>query len=137
MSIAGPIIQGIQKETLLIFYFSIYYRPLRLLDSMLADIVNDTGEAVILYGPEGRCIWTNEPAKELTGIKYDNPENVAVAFTDLFGLSKDLAIVSLAEGVETIEHFDKLNEMGCNLFQGYYFSKPVPLSDFEAMLEQE
>ena len=58
------------------------------------------------------------------------PENV-------IRLSKDLCIVSLAEGVETLEHFDKLNEMGCNLFQGYYFSKPVSLSEFEAMLEQK
>ena len=93
---------------LLIFYFSIYYRPLRLLDSMLADIVNDTGEAVILYGPEGRCIWTNEPAKELTGIKYDNPENVAVAFTDLFGEVNKLPEeneVEIAKGTAPNERF--------------------------------
>ena len=93
---------------LLIFYFSIYYRPLRLLDSMLADIVNDKGEAVILYGPEGRCIWTNEPAKELTGIKYDNPENVAVAFTDLFGEVNKLPEeneVEIAKGTAPNERF--------------------------------
>ena len=70
---------------LLIFYFSIHYRPLRLLDSMLADIVNDTNEAVFLYGPEGRCIWANEPAKELTGIKSDDLDSVAGELKRLFG----------------------------------------------------
>ncbi len=59
---------------LLIYYFSIHYRPLRLLDSMLASIVSDTREAVILYGPEGRSIWANEPAKILSGITKYEPE---------------------------------------------------------------
>ena len=57
---------GFGEFGLLIFYFSIYHRPLRLLDNMLADIVSDSSEAVILYGPEGRCIWANNPAKDMT-----------------------------------------------------------------------
>ena len=69
--------------------------------------------------------------------RSSDEQKANIIVKNVIRLSKDLAIVSLAEGVETIEHFDKLNEMGCNLFQGYYFSKPVPLSDFEAMLEQE
>ncbi len=70
---------------LLIYYFSILYRPLRLLDNMLADIVSDTKVAVVLYGPEGRCIWVNEPAKELTGIRSDNLEEVSNTLISLFG----------------------------------------------------
>ena len=69
--------------------------------------------------------------------RSSDEQKANIIVKNVIRLSKDLAIVSLAEGVETIEHFDKLNEMGCNLFQGYYFSKPVPLSDFEAMLEKE
>ena len=69
--------------------------------------------------------------------RSSDEQKANIIVKNVIRLSEDLAIVSLAEGVETPEHFDKLNEMGCNLFQGYYFSKPVPLSEFEAMLEWE
>ncbi len=42
-----------------------------------------------------------------------------------------LAMV-LTEGVETAEQFQMLREMGCRLFQGYHFAKPLPLAEFEA-----
>ena len=32
-----------------------------------------------------------------------------------------------AEGVETEESYNFLKEIGCNMAQGYYFSKPMPL----------
>ena len=69
----------------LIFYFSIHYRPLRLLDSMLADIVNDTAVAVFLYAPEGRCIWVNEFARKFTGIKGNDFDGASNALRDLIG----------------------------------------------------
>ncbi len=49
-------------------------------------------------------------------------------------LSEDLGIVSLTEGIETKEQFDVLSQMGCVLFQGYYFSKPIPITEFESKL---
>ena len=70
---------------LLIFYFSMYYRPLRLLDSMLADVVNDTKVAVFLYGPEGRCIWVNDPAREISRVKSDDLDAISGGLTALFG----------------------------------------------------
>ena len=81
---------------LLIYYFAILYRPLRLLDRMLADIVSDTKVAVALYGPEGRCIWVNEPVKELTGIQSDDLEKASTTLISLFG-----DINQLPEGKET------------------------------------
>ncbi|MBO6149473.1 MAG: EAL domain-containing protein [Lachnospiraceae bacterium] len=53
---------------------------------------------------------------------------------NIIKLSDDLGILSLTEGVETMEQFDMLSDMGCVLFQGYYFAKPVKLSEFEEML---
>ena len=35
-----------------------------------------------------------------------------------------------AEGVEEAAQVEKLKEMGCELIQGYYFSKPVPAEEF-------
>ena len=51
-------------------------------------------------------------------------------------MAEELGLFSLTEGVETKEQYDMLNEMGCNLFQGYYFAKPMPLSEFEKLVEQ-
>ncbi len=82
---------------LMIYYFSIHYRPLRLLDSMLADIVSDTKVSVLLYGPEGRCIWVNDPAKELTGISSENLEEISNTVTTLFG---DINSIPEAKEVE-------------------------------------
>ncbi len=50
-------------------------------------------------------------------------------------LSEELGLFSLTEGVETIEQYCMLNEMGCNLFQGYYFAKPMPVDEFEKLVE--
>ena len=38
-----------------------------------------------------------------------------------------LDMKTVIEGVETEEQFNTLSEIGCDYFQGYYFSKPVPL----------
>ena len=50
---------------------------------------------------------------------------------NIINLSEDLGIDSLTEGVETEDRFNTLNDMGCKLFQGYYFAKPMPLEEFE------
>lgn len=43
---------------------------------------------------------------------------------------RDLSMHIVAEGVETEEQKDILQEMGCEYLQGYFFSKPVPEKDF-------
>ena len=50
---------------------------------------------------------------------------------NIIKLSKELGITALTEGVETQDQYEILAEMGCNLFQGYYFAKPMPVSEFE------
>lgn len=56
-------------------------------------------------------------------------------------VSKMIELVSLlgmdliAEGVETVEQASFLQERGCSEMQGYYFYKPMPVSDFEAVLK--
>ena len=50
---------------------------------------------------------------------------------NIINMSDDLGIDTLTEGVETAKQFEQLYAMGCKLYQGYYFSKPVPLEDFE------
>jgi len=64
-----------------------------------------------------------------------------------FGETRDVRMIELiidiadylhvpvvAEGVETEEQYRVLKAMGCDLIQGYYFSKPVPAAEFEPFL---
>ena len=47
-----------------------------------------------------------------------------------------LDIPVIAEGVETKEQFDLLKDAGCDVIQGYYFSRPVPPEEFEKFIEE-
>lgn len=46
-------------------------------------------------------------------------------------LSNALNMSVISEGVETLQQLEMLSEMGCGIFQGYYFSKPTKVSEFE------
>ena len=48
----------------------------------------------------------------------------------IINMTKKLGIHSLAEGVETYEQYQFLKEIGCEIIQGYYFSKPMSKKDF-------
>ena len=56
---------------------------------------------------------------------------------NIIRLSEELGIDSLTEGVETEKQYHILSDMGCKLFQGYYFAKPLPLEEFEKKLDTE
>ena len=46
-----------------------------------------------------------------------------------------LNVPVVAEGVEEKEQLDTLKELGCQMIQGYYFSKPLPVSEFESFIK--
>lgn len=49
----------------------------------------------------------------------------------IIALAGKIGMDVITEGVETKKQLDMLTMMGCHEFQGYYFSKPVPVSKFE------
>ncbi len=51
-------------------------------------------------------------------------------------LGHELNMEVVAEGVETKAHFELLKTMGCDIAQGYYFSKAVPPNEMEAFMEK-
>ena len=48
-----------------------------------------------------------------------------------------LKVPVIAEGVETEEQIQTLKDLGCDIVQGYFFSKPVPSGEFEPFLQQK
>lgn len=61
----------------------------------------------------------------------DNVERGKTVIKDTINLAKDLNMKIVAEGIETREQVDFLSNLGCDLIQGFYFAKPMPLSEFE------
>lgn len=49
----------------------------------------------------------------------------------IISLARELGFVCLAEGAEVKEQVDRLRELGCEIVQGYYFSKPIPIPEFD------
>ncbi|MCR4632728.1 MAG: GGDEF domain-containing protein, partial [Erysipelotrichaceae bacterium] len=47
-----------------------------------------------------------------------------------------LSVPVIAEGVETEHQLDELKRLGCDIIQGYFFSKPVPAIEFEPFILQ-
>jgi diguanylate cyclase (GGDEF)-like protein len=60
----------------------------------------------------------------------------AVMVRTIIDLAKNFNLNVIAEGVETLAQLNFLKENGCPAFQGYYFSKPVPIEEFEKLLLQ-
>lgn len=52
----------------------------------------------------------------------------------IIAMAKELKVNTLAEGVETIEQLEFLQNKGCDFMQGYYFSKPVDANSFTQLL---
>ena len=60
----------------------------------------------------------------------------AVIVQTIIGMAKNLDMEVIAEGVETEQQRNFLELNGCNYYQGYLFSKPVPIEAFEALLKK-
>lgn len=64
-------------------------------------------------------------------------ESDKIIISCVVDMAKRLSITSLCEGVETPEQSDYLKEIGCQIQQGYYFSRPIPQEEFEQFIDQK
>jgi len=63
--------------------------------------------------------------------------NDAAIVQTIIAMTEALGLNVIAEGVETEAQQEFLDNNGCHAFQGYLFSKPVPLEQFEALLNPD
>ena len=63
-------------------------------------------------------------------------ENAVAITIAILTLARSLNLAVIAEGVETDEQLAWLKNQGCEEFQGYLFSKPLPVEAFRALIRQ-
>lgn len=68
--------------------------------------------------------------------KAEDPERSANILQMVVGMAQKLHMPVIAEGVETKEQADFLGSIGCDIVQGYFYAKPMPMEEFDKLLEQ-
>jgi diguanylate cyclase (GGDEF)-like protein len=63
--------------------------------------------------------------------------NDQVMVQTIIDMAKNFHLNVIAEGVETDAQMSLLKHLGCMAYQGYFFSKPVPIEEFETLLKKE
>lgn len=61
-------------------------------------------------------------------------ESDLIMVKSIIDLGKNFNLSIVAEGVENQSHLDLLKKLGCDIYQGYYFNRPVPISEFNALI---
>ena len=61
----------------------------------------------------------------------DSVDRGMLIVSEVIDLAKKLDMKIVAEGIESREQVDFLAQQNCDLIQGYYFAKPMPLNEFE------
>ena len=55
----------------------------------------------------------------------------------IIGMAKSLNLGLVAEGVESEDQVAFLTAEGCNVLQGYYYARPMPVSELNIFLEKD
>ena len=68
-------------------------------------------------------------------IRNIKPGNKDMKLVELvLEIARNLGVPVVAEGVETEEEYKMLKTAGCDIIQGYYFSKPIPPEEMEKFI---
>ena len=61
----------------------------------------------------------------------ESEERSRTILKTVVALSKELGMPVITEGVETKDHVDFLTKIGCDIFQGFFFARPMKVADYE------
>lgn len=73
---------------------------------------------------------------DMSIIQKDDPESDKNILDFCMQLAKMMRLRTVAEGAETEAQTLRLKDLGCDYVQGYYYSKPLPVDQFEEYLEK-
>ena len=60
-----------------------------------------------------------------------------IVVSEAIRLARSLDMSIVAEGIEKKEQVDFLARQGCDMIQGFYFAKPMPVEEFEKKVEED
>ena len=61
----------------------------------------------------------------------ENPEKIRIILRHIISMARELGMHCVAEGAEEYAQVHALGELGCEVIQGYYYSKPIPMQEYE------
>ncbi len=118
---------------------------LELTESLLANDVADATEKMSALRSHGILFSIDDFGTGYSSLSYlqrfplyalkidqsfVHDENATAIIEVIIALGKKLGLKVVAEGVETSSQLASLKEKGCEIYQGYYFGKPIPLREF-------
>ena len=62
-----------------------------------------------------------------------NQRRSKIILESVIEMAQNLNMGVITEGVETRDQVDNLIRLGCHNFQGFYYSRPIPVQDFETI----
>ncbi len=132
-----------------------HHLKLELTESLMLDNVEDTIEKMTALKAHGVGFALDDFGTGYSSLSYlkrlplsrlkidrsfvmdvlTDPNDAAIAKT-IITLAHSLGLAVIAEGVESEAQRDFLANNGCHAYQGYLFSRPLPLPEFERLLEK-
>ncbi len=115
-------------ETAMVSNFDVAMNALQLLRNMGSSIALDdfgTGYSSLSYVHQLPLDKIKIDRRFVMDVCHDTRAQKVVK--TIVGLSRDLGVKCVAEGVETAEQAEILKSLGCTMMQGYYFATPMPL----------
>lgn len=75
--------------------------------------------------------------KNFLPLSEDNgPDRQNIMFRHVVSMAKEIGLICVAEGVETMEQVNILRKCGCDIAQGFFYDKPLPVKEFEERLDR-
>jgi EAL domain-containing protein (putative c-di-GMP-specific phosphodiesterase class I) len=109
-------------------------RGLKALGVRLAIDDFGTGYSSLAYLKAFPLDFLKIDRKFVTGIDKNDSDNVIIG--SMISLAHALDLIVIAEGAETIGEVHQLQEMGCDMAQGFYFAKPMDSDAVQDLLQQ-
>ncbi|MCQ2517332.1 MAG: bifunctional diguanylate cyclase/phosphodiesterase [Lachnospiraceae bacterium] len=69
--------------------------------------------------------------------REENEERSSLIVSETIHLAQNLGMTTVAEGIESAEQVEFLAESGCDLIQGFYFAKPMPVEEYIQKMEED
>ena len=118
-SLVGEAVQKLREQgfTVLMDDFGSGYSSLNMLRSLNVDIIKLDGQFLRMDDEDG-----------IKGLHI---------LENIINMTKTMGVPVIVEGVENLEQVNFLSNLGCRYAQGYVFYRPMPVKDFEKLIQDE